>query len=52
MLGGTIMIIGVCIQVTSMAGHNATAQLIIGRTITGVGNGIVRILLLARTRLI
>ncbi|QIW99834.1 hypothetical protein AMS68_005352 [Peltaster fructicola] len=38
--GGIIMILGVIIQVTPMAGHNATAQFIIGRTITGVGNGI------------
>jgi sugar porter (SP) family MFS transporter len=37
--GGAIMIIGVIIQVTSMKGHHATAQFIIGRTITGVGNG-------------
>lgn len=40
-LGGSIMIFGVIIQVTCFKGHNATAQLIIGRTITGVGNGIV-----------
>ncbi|TVY65741.1 Sugar transporter STL1 [Lachnellula suecica] len=40
MLGGFIMIIGVMIQVTAMKGHSATAQFIIGRTITGIGNGI------------
>lgn len=33
------MIIGVVIQVTSMAGHKPMAQFIIGRTVTGVGNG-------------
>lgn len=41
MSGGAIMIIGVAIQITAFKGHNATAQLIIGRTITGVGNGMV-----------
>jgi hypothetical protein len=35
------MIIGVIIQVTAIKGHKATAQFIIGRTITRVGNGIV-----------
>lgn len=39
MLGAFIMILGVIIQVTSMKGHKATAQFIIGRTVTGVGNG-------------
>ncbi|KAF5026899.1 hypothetical protein F66182_929 [Fusarium sp. NRRL 66182] len=39
-LGGWIMILGVIIQVTAFKGHKALAQLIIGRTITGVGNGI------------
>jgi MFS family permease len=39
MLGGLIMIIGVVIQVTSVKGSNAMAQFIIGRTITGIGNG-------------
>lgn len=39
MLGGLIMCIGVIIQITPILGHNATAQFIIGRTITGVGNG-------------
>jgi len=39
MLGGFIMIIGVIIQITPIKGHNATAQFIIGRTVTGIGNG-------------
>ncbi|KAF2720429.1 general substrate transporter [Polychaeton citri CBS 116435] len=37
--GGVIMILGVVIQISSIVGHSATAQLIIGRTITGFGNG-------------
>lgn len=39
-LGASIMIIGVTIQVTPMKGHSPTAQFIVGRTITGIGNGI------------
>ena len=40
-LGATIMIIGVIIQITCVpVGGGATAQLIIGRCITGIGNGI------------
>lgn len=39
-LGGIIMILGTVIQVTSFPGHAPLAQFIIGRTITGVGNGI------------
>ncbi|KAG9236743.1 hypothetical protein BJ875DRAFT_206676 [Amylocarpus encephaloides] len=39
MSGGIIMIIGVVIQVSAVKGSNAMAQFIIGRTITGVGNG-------------
>ncbi|KAI9818447.1 MAG: hypothetical protein M1827_000506 [Pycnora praestabilis] len=39
-MGGAIMIIGVIIQVTSEAGHTPLAQFIIGRIVTGVGNGI------------
>lgn len=39
MIGATIMILGVIIQITSVKGHKAMAQFIIGRTITGVGNG-------------
>lgn len=38
--GGIIMIIGVIIQVCAIPGHGATAQFIVGRTITGIGNGI------------
>lgn len=37
------MILGVIIQITCFKGHKATAQFIIGRTITGIGNGIVNI---------
>jgi len=40
MLGGSIMILGVIIQVTSERNATPLAQFIIGRTITGVGNGI------------
>lgn len=40
-LGGMIMIIGVIIQVATVpVSGGATAQFIIGRTITGIGNGI------------
>lgn len=41
MAGGLIMILGVIIQVTAMKGHKATAQFVVGRILTGVGNGIV-----------
>ncbi|KAF2176299.1 general substrate transporter [Zopfia rhizophila CBS 207.26] len=40
MTGALIMILGVIVQVSAIKGHKATAQFIIGRTITGVGNGI------------
>jgi MFS family permease len=40
MLGGFIMILGVIIQVSAVQGHKATVQFIIGRTITGFGNGV------------
>lgn len=40
MLGATIMILGVIIQVTSYPGHVPLAQFIVGRVVTGVGNGI------------
>ncbi|KAL5353318.1 hypothetical protein ACLOAV_001354 [Pseudogymnoascus australis] len=40
MLGGTIMILGVIIQISCVSGNKATIQFIIGRTITGIGNGI------------
>lgn len=39
-LGGVIMILGVIIQITCVKGHAQLAQLIVGRVITGVGNGI------------
>ncbi|KAI1759029.1 general substrate transporter [Hypoxylon sp. FL1150] len=39
-LGGFIMILGTTIQVSAFPGHAPLAQFIIGRTITGVGNGI------------
>ncbi|KAJ5701115.1 Sugar transporter STL1 [Penicillium malachiteum] len=39
MLGGTIMIIGVIIQVTSFVGHIPLLQFMFGRVITGIGNG-------------
>ncbi|KAJ5667751.1 uncharacterized protein N7477_006321 [Penicillium maclennaniae] len=38
-VGATIMIIGVIIQVTAFVGHVPLAQFIIGRIVTGVGNG-------------
>jgi MFS family permease len=40
MIGATIMILGVIIQVTSYVGHVPLAQFIVGRVVTGVGNGI------------
>ncbi|MCJ1360764.1 MAG: hypothetical protein MMC33_010773 [Icmadophila ericetorum] len=40
MLGGATMIVGVIIQVTAQPGSTPLAQFIIGRVITGVGNGI------------
>ncbi|KAL8739788.1 MAG: hypothetical protein Q9190_007442, partial [Brigantiaea leucoxantha] len=40
MLGGTTMILGVIIQVTCERGATPLAQFLIGRTVTGVGNGI------------
>lgn len=39
MLGATVMIIGVLIQVTSFSGHVPLVQFCIGRVVTGVGNG-------------
>lgn len=39
MAGAAIMIIGVVIQVTAFTGHIPLAQFIVGRVITGVGNG-------------
>ena len=40
MMGGATMILGVIIQVTSQPNSNPLAQFIIGRVITGIGNGI------------
>ncbi|OAT09276.1 hexose carrier protein [Blastomyces gilchristii SLH14081] len=40
MLGAFIMIIGVIIQVAVIPGHGAYAQFIIGRIVTGIGNGV------------
>lgn len=39
MLGATIMIIGVIIQVTAIKGYIPLAQFCVGRVVTGVGNG-------------
>ncbi|KAI8625530.1 general substrate transporter [Xylariaceae sp. FL1651] len=40
-LGASIMIIGVIIQISSVPpSHGATAQFIVGRFITGIGNGV------------
>jgi sugar porter (SP) family MFS transporter len=39
-VGAGIMILGVIIQVSAIKGSKATAQFIIGRVVTGVGNGI------------
>ncbi|KAI1823551.1 general substrate transporter [Xylaria intraflava] len=38
--GGIVMIIGTLIQITSYSGHAPLAQFIIGRIITGMGNGV------------
>ncbi|GAA5838561.1 hypothetical protein JCM3766R1_006011 [Sporobolomyces carnicolor] len=38
-LGSVIMTLGVVIQITAIRGHWAGGQFLIGRTITGVGNG-------------
>lgn len=39
-LGAFIMVLGVIIQITCVRGHDPLAQLITGRVIMGVGNGI------------
>lgn len=39
MWGAFVMIIGVIIQVAAVDGHGATAQFIVGRIVTGIGNG-------------
>ncbi|KAI0200690.1 general substrate transporter [Astrocystis sublimbata] len=38
-IGGIVMIIGTLIQITSYPGHSPLAQFIIGRIVTGIGNG-------------
>ncbi|QKX59670.1 uncharacterized protein TRUGW13939_06810 [Talaromyces rugulosus] len=38
-IGASIMIFGVVIQVTAFPGHVPLAQFMVGRTITGIGNG-------------
>ena len=40
MLGGATMILGVIIQVTTQATPHNLGQFIVGRVITGIGNGI------------
>ncbi|KAI9738035.1 MAG: hypothetical protein M1818_005463 [Claussenomyces sp. TS43310] len=37
--GGLIMILGVIIQVTAFTGYRPYAQFMVGRTVTGIGNG-------------
>lgn len=39
LIGSCIMVIGVLIQITSVKGHKAGYQFVIGRIVTGVGNG-------------
>lgn len=39
MTGSWVMLIGVLIQVTAFAGHHSGTQFIIGRIVTGLGNG-------------
>ncbi|KAF4970583.1 hypothetical protein FZEAL_10003 [Fusarium zealandicum] len=39
-MGGVIMILGVIIQISAVKGHAQLAQFIVGRVVTGVGNGI------------
>lgn len=39
MIGAFIMILGVLIQVTAFPGHVPLAQFMVGRVITGIGNG-------------
>ncbi|GAA5907793.1 hypothetical protein JCM6882_004559 [Rhodosporidiobolus microsporus] len=38
-LGASVMVVGVIIQVTAFKGHHAGVQFCIGRVITGIGNG-------------
>lgn len=37
--GATVMIVGVVIQVTCFPGHIPLLQFLVGRTVTGIGNG-------------
>lgn len=39
MIGASVMIVGVIIQVTAFPGHVPLAQFMVGRIITGIGNG-------------
>ncbi|KAK5107090.1 hypothetical protein LTR62_001874 [Meristemomyces frigidus] len=39
-LGAAIMVVGVVIQVTAYTGYSPMAQFLVGRVVTGVGNGI------------
>jgi len=39
MIGSGTMILGAIIQISAIKGYNATAQFIIGRVVTGFGNG-------------
>lgn len=38
-MGGMVMILGVIIQITCVIQHGSTTQFIVGRIVTGVGNG-------------
>ncbi|PGH19290.1 hypothetical protein AJ80_04043 [Polytolypa hystricis UAMH7299] len=40
MIGATVMILGVILQVTTIKGQKQLTQFVIGRIVTGVGNGI------------
>ncbi|KAG0636364.1 general substrate transporter [Tuber brumale] len=37
--GASVMILGVIIQVTAYVGHQSLAQFVVGRIVTGIGNG-------------
>ncbi|THV03362.1 general substrate transporter [Dendrothele bispora CBS 962.96] len=39
-IGATFVILGTIIQITPMPGHNAGVQFVIGRVVTGFGNGL------------
>ena len=40
LLGGLFVVIGTLIQITTMPGHKAGHQFVIGRIVTGFGNGL------------